>query len=194
MVFCFSPSSWLPRVRKRWSLCMWSLVTSKHWNMLFGRTTSPKRVWQCCRPSCPGKGVTEWANQQAHCRYIIQHLPSSLLDLSTYYTTILLHSVLTVLDTHWWFYYYCCVKWAIKGFLLCHSLNVLAAVACTVVFFPFHFDNSYSSRHKNGQRIWFIISSYYNWQSQSLNRDESWLLFLVPLLVPGSNFSLLFAL
>lgn len=100
----FSPSSCLPRVRKRWNLCMLSLVTSKHWNTLFGRTTSPKRVSQCCRLSCPGKGVTEWANQQARCRYKIQHLPSCLLDLSAYYTSILLHSVVTVSDAHWWSY------------------------------------------------------------------------------------------
>lgn len=66
--------SMLLRVRTRWSLCLWFPATSKPWSMLSDRTISRKRTWLCCRPSCSGKGVTEWDNQQACCRYKIQKL------------------------------------------------------------------------------------------------------------------------
>lgn len=45
------------------------------------------------------------------------------------------------------------VKWVIKGFL-CHGVNVLAAVACIVVYFPLQFDNSNSLRHKMGKECY----------------------------------------
>ncbi len=77
-------SPWLLRVRTRWSLCSWFPATSTPWSTSFNRTTSPKRTWLCWRPSCPGKDVTEWANQQAACRYKIPWLPSHLQEWSTY--------------------------------------------------------------------------------------------------------------
>lgn len=76
-------SSWLLRVRTRWSLCWWFPATSTVWSTLFNRTTSPKRTWLCCKPSCPGKDVTEWANQQTSCRYKIWWLTSHLQGCST---------------------------------------------------------------------------------------------------------------
>ncbi len=83
----FVISSLLLRVKTKWSLCSWFLDTSTPWSTLFDRNISPKRTWLCCRPSCPGKGVTEWASQEACYRYKTQWLSHHLQQWSTHFCT-----------------------------------------------------------------------------------------------------------
>ena len=110
------------RVRTRWSPCSWFPATSRPWSTSYDRTTSPKRVWLCWRPSCPGKDVTEWANQQAASRYKTSY--HTIRNKA--HTLMFLHlvRVITVVYTLWWLLTLV-LEWVNRQYWLVGSIHCL---------------------------------------------------------------------